>query len=56
MDIWQSKFLYLPRSCKRKIVGLLGMDKKEVCGGDVEMQKVFLCMFRIRRIFFFFEK
>ena len=33
------------------------MDKKEVCGGDVEMQKVFLCMFRIRRIFkknFFF--
>ena len=41
MDIWPSKFLFLflPRTCKRMIGGLLGIEKKEVCGEDLEMQR-----------------
>ena len=41
MDIWPSKFMcffFLPRTCKRMIGGLLGIEKKEVCG-DLEMQR-----------------
>ena len=41
MDIWPSKFmfLFLPGTCKRMIGGLLGIEKKEVCGEDLEMQR-----------------
>ena len=31
-------FFFLPRTCKRMIGGLLGIEKKEVCG-DLEMQR-----------------
>ena len=31
--------LFLPRTCKRMIGVLLGIEKKEVCSEDVEMQR-----------------